>query len=118
VRYRCGRVVSWSGCSRTRNPALLTLEKAGKCADSQNASKSAVAFKRQIGIQFALFASAILGRDKCGDSEFLPATQRRIDNVLKVLEETGFSKGAAIISITAFLAPPPPMDLSGCAHIA
>jgi hypothetical protein len=80
------------------------LEKAGKFAETQNASKSAVVFKRQIGIHFALFALAILGRDKWGDSEFHPATQRRIDNVLKVLEETGFSKGAAIISIAAFLA--------------
>jgi hypothetical protein len=84
--------------------ARFLLEKAGKYAASQNVSKSAVLFKRQIGIHFALFALAILGRDKWGDSEFHPATQRRIDNVLNVLEEAGFSKGAAIISITAFLA--------------
>ena len=80
------------------------LEKVDEYAVSHGESKELVTMKRQIGIHFAMYALAVIGRDNWGESSTHPAIQSRIDQALSIMEEEGFSKGAAIIACASFAA--------------
>jgi hypothetical protein len=80
------------------------LERVGEYATENNASKEKVLCKRQLGIYFALYAMAVIGREKWGASATHPAIQTRIDQALRLMHETGFSKGAAVLASASFAA--------------
>lgn len=80
------------------------LERIGDYANELNVQAAKVQLKRQLGIYFALYAIAVIGRDQWGATKTHPAVQARIDQALALMSETGFSKGAAIFATGSFAA--------------
>lgn len=80
------------------------LEQVENYAKDRNEPEAKVAFKRQLGIYFALYALAVIGRGKWDASESHPAIQTRMDQALATMNAVGFSKGAAVIASASFAA--------------
>jgi len=80
------------------------LERVSAYANANNVSEDKVLFKRQLGIYFALYAIAVIGRDNWGATDTHPAVQKRVDQVLAIMKDTGFNRGAAVVASASFAA--------------
>lgn len=81
---------------------LFLLDTVDTYAKEHSVRPSLVRQKRQAGIYFALFAMALMSRDKWGQSDSHPALQERIDRVARDCHGDGSDVAAAIAHL-AFL---------------
>jgi Peptidase U49 len=80
------------------------LEQVGAYATAHHVSAEKVHCKRQLGIYFALYAIAVISREKWGPTATHPAIQDRVDQTIAIMNEIGFSKGAAVLASASFAA--------------
>jgi hypothetical protein len=80
------------------------LERVGTYASADHVSEEKVRYKRQLGIYYALYAIAVIGREKWGETATHPAVQDRVNQALDLMSATGFSKGAAVMASASFMA--------------